>query len=437
MEKEEDISFRSVLHNVITGHEPPKVLLDHPEFQCRVRRFCKQIDRSGRSEDLVRQVCLHILQSGHLKKADLQNENQFFRWFFVAAGNHLRARSRDCIEPSKDWPNTTAGLAFEKLDQFFAHADVCPYHRRILLIEGTAEEEKFNSLVQAARGLDPHGVIHSVEHLNAATQDVKERLHVWNEAALTRGLLFEYIGLYNAEKRIATVSRFFDVRIHVSTHELDPRAGLQIRAMTDKDSNYEVPLGKCDLIGVRHDNIEQHFPLANGYTVGLSIKQHTRTKFTLGFRCVRTELINKEQADLNEHVEREAGVTENSGHIDLKQPNQVHGMPGYIAASLLESSWSKARAWLLGLFLVLLLPVLQSLERREGVAPHRPAKSDVQAQPSNSDKAKPQRDEGTSQNRVRRRTKRSASSLNQASSGSLKAIRQELGKQITQLRMSP
>ena len=363
MEKEEDISFRSVLQDVLTGHESPQMLLDHPEFQCRVKKFCKQIDRSGRCEDLVRQVCLDILQSGRLNAADLQNEDQFFRWFFFVAGNHVKARSRDCIEPSKGWPNTVTGLTASEVDQFFAHADVCSYHKRILLIEGAAADEKFDSLVQLARGLDPNGVIRSVEHLIAATDDARERLHVWNEEALTRGLLFEYIGVYNADKRIATVSRFHDIRVHESTHELDPRAGLRIRAMTNKDPNYEVTLAKYDLIGSQHDDIEQFIHLANDFTVGLSIKQHTRTKFTLRFRCVRTELIDKDQTGLNEQVKPEAGVMGNSGHIEVKQPTQVHAMPGYIAASLMDLNGREAIAWFVALLLVLLVPVLQSLER--------------------------------------------------------------------------
>ena len=52
MAKEEDFSFRSVLYRVISGHEPPQLLLDHPEFQRRVSRFCKGIDRNERKEDL-------------------------------------------------------------------------------------------------------------------------------------------------------------------------------------------------------------------------------------------------------------------------------------------------------------------------------------------------------------------------------------------------
>jgi len=103
--------------------------------------------------------------------------------------------------------------------------------------------------------------------MNTATENLKERLHLWNEAVLTRGLLFDYIGLYNAGKRIATVSRFFDVRIHASTHELDPRAGLQIRAVTGKDLDYEVPLGTCTLIGAPQKNVEQYIHLENGFTV--------------------------------------------------------------------------------------------------------------------------------------------------------------------------
>jgi len=426
MEEEEDITFKKVLERVITGHSPPQSVLDHPEFECRFKQFCRWMDPSGCREDLVRQVCLHILQSGRLKAADIQNEDQFFRWFFVVAANHLKARSRDCIEPSKDWPNTTVGLPFTELDPFFAHADVCPYHRRILLSEEAVEDEKFNFLVQAARGVDTSGVIRDVEHLNAATDDLKERLHVWNQAALTRGFLFEYIGLYNAEKKITTVSWFYDVRMHVSTHELNPRAGLHIRALSSKDPNYTVPLGRCDLIGVRHDNVERHFHLANGFTVGISIKQLTATRFTVGFRCVRSELITQPQAALDQHA-IQAGLPD---HIELAQPAQVHAMPAYIASSLLETSRRVITFGLVVLFLLLLSPVLQSLESREGVAPTPAVKSGVQAQPSNG--GNPERPaERTSQTKARRRAKRSASHLNERSSGFVRAIKQELGKEIT------
>jgi len=423
MEEEEDITFKKVLERVITGHSPPQSVLDHPEFECRFKQFCRWMDPSGCREDLVRQVCLHILQSGRLKAADIQNEDQFFRWFFVVAANHLKARSRDCIEPSKDWPNTTVGLPFTELDPFFAHADVCPYHRRILLSEEAVEDEKFNFLVQAARGVDTSGVIRDVEHLNAATDDLKERLHVWNQAALTRGFLFEYIGLYNAEKKITTVSWFYDVRMHVSTHELNPRAGLHIRALSSKDPNYTVPLGRCDLIGVRHDYVERHFHLANGFTVGISIKQLTATRFTVGFRCVRSELITQPQAALDQHA-IQAGL---SDHIELAQPAQVHAMPAYIASSLLETSRRVITFGLVVLFLLLLSPVLQSLESREGVAPTPAVKSGVQAQPSNG--GNPERPaERTSQTKARRRAKRSATHLNERSSGFVRAIKQELGK---------
>jgi len=415
-EEEEDISFPNVLYRVINGLEPPQALLDHPEFQRRATRLCKTIKRSGHREELVREVCLQIFQSGHLKPADLQNEEQFWRWFFVVAGNHLRARSRDCIEPSKNWSDTTADLPFAELDQLFAHADLCPYHQRILLIEGTAADEQFDSLVQVARGLDPDRKIRSVEHLIAATDDVREGLYLWNEAALTGGYLFEYIGLYNAEKKVATVCRFSDVRTHVSTHELNARAGLQIRAITAKYPNCKVLLAAFALIGVEHDNVEKYVHLANGYTIGLSIKQLTSTRFTLGFRCVRTEIIGKEQAALNQ-VKEESGLTEASDDIDVKPSTQARSMPAYLAASLRESALRNARHCSLGLILMLLLPLLQPLNSRDAVDPNLASKSDVHASTKNGEQFTHNTEkevERTTQ-RLRHRARHSGSSSSEVS----------------------
>lgn len=427
-EEDEDLSFRSVLYSVINGLEPPQVLLEHPEFQRRANRFCKSINPDGRSEDLVRQVCFHILQGGHLKPADLQDEDQFFRWFFVVARSHLKARSRDCIEPSKHWPDTADDLPSGEHEQFFAHADVCAYHRRILLMEETAVDEQFDSLVQTARGLDPHRIIHSVAHLNAATDDAKERLHVWNEAALTRGFLFEYIGFYNADKKVATISRFSDLRIHVSTHELVSRAGLQVRGMTSKYSNYEVLLGAFALIGVE-DEIEQYLPLANGFTVGLSKKQLTNTKFTLRFRCVRTEIINKEKAGLNE-ASKEENATVKGSDFDLERSTRGRSMPAHIAASLLKTGARNVGHWVLCLILVLLVPVIQPMKSGEAVDPIPSSKSDGHASTNHGEQSAHDSKENLRTAWTDKLIHRTKPSVSDISAAYVKALHEELRPRI-------
>ena len=296
--KEDDIP-KSVLQNVLTGRQPTRMLLSDRAFQLRAQQICKQIKRSADCDDLIADVNLRVLQSGStLKRAKLKNENQFFRWFIAVAKNlHRRSTMKSCNEKARHWPNSTAYLSAVELDGFFAHADVCPYHRAILEAEETEQDQKFASMLKSVRGLDAHGRILGLQHLRATVADLKRRMAAMrNGKALADGFPFQSIGVYNDGRRIALASSSFDPLTHRCTHQLNPLAGLQIRGITGPKPEDYVPLGFYPLDGVRHLDTEHHLHLPNGYTVGLSIEQHSETSFTVGFKCVKSEAMKQAKA---------------------------------------------------------------------------------------------------------------------------------------------
>lgn len=287
--------FHTALNNALKETNQIQRLLVHPEFHERLRQLCRRIANSDDVADLVDEVGLRISKF-LMEPAGFQTEHQFFGWVAGVAKKVHRDQKRyrfekmTCTDSGKHWPNSSADVPEDRIDEYMDHALKCAYHAELISLEEQPAEQELRSIFRRARGLDRHGRLLRGELLNTTIVDHERRLTSWKKEITT--LPINRIALYNGEKEIASCGRFFDFTRHESVNELDPQVGLQILGISNFE-NENVLIGSYALAGVRHEGVEQRLPLDNGFTVGLTIVRLNERTFAVGFRCVETESLEE------------------------------------------------------------------------------------------------------------------------------------------------
>ena len=290
--------FHVVFQNALREKNQIQRLLVHPEFHDWLLRLCRRIAKADDVAALVDEVGLRISKYGATELPKFQTEHQFFGWVAAVAKKVYRDQKRNrletmtCTDSTKHWPNSSADVPENLIDEYLDHAQKCAYHAELISLEEQDAEQELQSIFRRARGLDSHGRLLRGELLRTAIAEHERRLASWKKEITT--LPINHIALYNGEREIASCGRFFDFTRHESINELDPHAGLQIRGISNFE-NENVLIGSYALAGVRHEGVEQRLALANGFTVGLTIIPLSERTFAVDFRCVETESLE----DLN------------------------------------------------------------------------------------------------------------------------------------------
>ncbi|HEV7472715.1 MAG TPA: hypothetical protein VGN90_01630 [Pyrinomonadaceae bacterium] len=291
-------SFDSVLKKVLDGNQRIGVLFNHPTFQRRATRICTYLAGRESGEDLLQDIYTKLLRYLVVPDPDcMQNEQQFNSWFYKVACNTYKDRMTkqdQCTDSGREWPDSTDDVPQNRLDEFLDHAALCPYHSEILLAEDEENDERLRVIFRQARGLDRHGRLLKGAELRTALTDHERRLKTWHEATLKNEFFFYQILVYNGDREILSCGKFFNFSKHVSLHDLDPTAGLQIRGKSLQNTNEDVLLGAYALVGVRHHLSERVLHLANGYTVGLKVEGLSARSFEVQFRCIATKTFLQE-----------------------------------------------------------------------------------------------------------------------------------------------
>ena len=194
-------------------------------------------------------------------------------------------KAMTCTDESKGWPRSSSEVPADLLDQYMDHAEECPHHAELMLLEHRETEQELRRKFRLARGLDSEGRLLRGKMLVRAIEDNERVLASWTKEREAAKSPFNHVALYNGSRQIVSCGSFFDFSKHESINELDPQAGLQIRGR-NRSEERDVLLGSCALAGVRHDGQEQVLPLRNGYTIGLRVIRLDEKTFAVGFRCV-------------------------------------------------------------------------------------------------------------------------------------------------------
>lgn len=260
---------------------------------------------------------------------------------------------KDCIAKNKQWPDASADVSPGSMNDFLAHADVCPYHKEILRME----EDEFRLLFHRARGLDPSGRILRGAELERAIAEQEERAEVW-EASCAADSSFGLISLYNGDQVIASCGAFLDLTNHESSHDLDPHKGLQIRARCGGDDDREVVIGFHALVGKGLDGKERLLPLGNGYTVRLGVRKMSARHFQINFSCVENDTIEEKGAEGARPRAFARGAAARGGASSFSPPPPSRFPPPIIRPSAAQGWFAPAARWvgdalvfLVGLFL--------------------------------------------------------------------------------------
>lgn len=200
---------------------------------------------------------------------------------------------RQCIAEQGRWPDASADVSPNELEEFHAHADVCPYHEEILRREF---ENDLRSVFRLARGLDNEGRILRGAELHSAVEKQERCRAEWETVGRNESPI-RLISLYNGSRLIAGHGKISNYSYQMSLHDLDPLAGLQIKARCSDDSNEEVLLAFYALQGVKHSGEEFRLPLDNGYKIVLSVEQLVDKGFKVCFRYVENEGTQREVAE--------------------------------------------------------------------------------------------------------------------------------------------
>jgi tetratricopeptide (TPR) repeat protein len=154
-----------------------------------------------------------------------------------------------------------------------------------------AFEKKLRSIFRRARGIDTEGRILRGAELRNSVAEHDRRMQEWEEFGMKESP-FGLIALYNGGRLISGTGKFRNYTYQRSLHELDPQAGLQIRARCSSRKEEEVLLGSIALQGIHHEGEEELLlPLDNGYTVGVVVKQIGERRFEVYFRCVENGIV--------------------------------------------------------------------------------------------------------------------------------------------------
>jgi tetratricopeptide (TPR) repeat protein len=218
---------------------------------------------------------------------------------------------KNCVDRTGRWPSTSAEVSSDEMDDFLAHAEVCSYHAEVLQKEF---EEELRSMLRLTRGLDEKGRLLSGDELQNAVAEQERRASEWQVAGSMESPL-SLIALYNGGRLIAGSGEFRNYTYEQALHDLDPRAGLQLRARCSRDKDDEVLLGFYPLEGVHHEGEELLLPLDNGYTVGLKVEQIGERSFDVQFRCVENSIVEGPFPTLSQ-----AGATMQSRLFVLNEP---------------------------------------------------------------------------------------------------------------------
>lgn len=190
---------------------------------------------------------------------------------------------QSCNNPSENWPNSLADVSTDEIRDLLEHAEKCPYHETIL---NRQFEQALRSAFRLAGSLSDDGRILQGAELDKAVAEHQRRMEQW-QAGIKRDTTFDLITLYNGGRKIASSGSFRDYTYLKALYDLDPQAGLQIRARCDKNTDEEVLLGFYPLRGVRHEGREVvRLSLGNGYTAGLKVRQIGDRDFIVHFQCV-------------------------------------------------------------------------------------------------------------------------------------------------------
>lgn len=188
-----------------------------------------------------------------------------------------------CNDPSGNWPDSLADIAADEVRPLLEHAERCPYHEAML---NGQFEQALRSAFRLAGGIGDDGRVLQGAELDKAIAEHRRRLGQW-QAVGERETPFGLVALYNGGRRLASSGSFRRFTYLSALHDLDPRAGLQIRARCNKDTDEEVQLGFYPLRGVSHEGRELlRLPLGNGYTAGLKVRQIGDRDFEVHFQCV-------------------------------------------------------------------------------------------------------------------------------------------------------
>jgi tetratricopeptide (TPR) repeat protein len=196
---------------------------------------------------------------------------------------------KHCTDPMEQWPAAPADVSTDRIDDFLTHAEECPYHTEIL---NEGFEKELRSVFRLARGLDNEGRILRGAELRNAIADHERRAKEWKTVGSAESP-FGLISIYNGGKLVAGSGAFRNHTYHQARHDLDPQAGLQIRARCASNKDEDVLLGFYPLGGVRHDGEELLLPLDNGHTAGIKVEQIGDKSFEVYFRCVENGVIKK------------------------------------------------------------------------------------------------------------------------------------------------
>src|ERR1044071_202017 len=208
-----------------------------------------------------------------------------------------------CTEKTQHWPDTLSAVSPHELEAFFAHAELCPYHAEQLRAEG----ESLRAMFLLTRGRDRRRRTLRGKKVKTTREDHEVRFELWQAAAQNMKPPFKRIYLSNCGEDIAGSGKFYDFRRYEGEHSLDPQAGLQIwGVLEDEGKTEEVLLGFYPLAGVRHTGKEKLLTLDNGYIVGLKVAQLGERLFNIEFRCVESEVIEREEAEALEPEKRKA-----------------------------------------------------------------------------------------------------------------------------------
>lgn len=188
-----------------------------------------------------------------------------------------------CNDPSVNWPDSFADIPTDEVRPLLEHAENCKHHETIL---NEQFEQALASAFRLAGGLSDDGRILQGTELDKAIAEHRRLMGQW-QAVGERETPFGLVALYNGSRKIASSGSFRRFTYLSALHDLDPRAGLQIRARCNKDTDEEVQLGFYPLRGVSHEGREMlRLPLGNGYTAGLKVRQLGDRYFAVHFQCV-------------------------------------------------------------------------------------------------------------------------------------------------------
>jgi DNA-directed RNA polymerase specialized sigma24 family protein len=302
--------FQTAFHHSLRETSHFQQLLAHPEFRDQLHRLCRRIAKREDAADLLDAVCLRLSKQAVMELPQFRNERQFFGWVAAVAMKVHRDQRRhrletmSCTARAKHWPDSSADVPEELIDQYMDHAEECAYHAELIFLEEQEAEQELRSIFRLARGLDSQGRLLKGELLKTVIADYERRLASWNKEFFT--LPVNHIALYNGGREIASCGRFFDFTRHQSINELDPQAGLQIRGISNVDFE-DVLLGSYPLANVRHEGVEEQLSLENGFTVGLTVVPLNEKIFAIEFRCVETESLKDFSAE-REHTSKAARV---------------------------------------------------------------------------------------------------------------------------------